>query len=430
MLPATLPGRFARLVPAAVGLVLLLTVAACNEGETVPPAIPGTPPAASSPLPNGTPAPGTEAPTSPEPVFDPAGLTLDLVVVADGLDRPLDIDHAGDGSGRLFIAEQGGRIWILRDGQRAEQPFLDISDRITAGGERGLLGLSFHPRFPADPRFFVNYTDRDGNTIVASFRVSEDPDVADPRSEEAILRIEQPFGNHNGGAVVFGPDGYLYISTGDGGSAGDPRDAGQRLDTLLGKILRIDVDRATGERPYAIPSDNPFTERPDAAPEIWLYGLRNPWRISFDRKTGDLWISDVGQNRYEEVNTHRAGAPAGANFGWARMEGFHCYPAGADCDPDAFTLPVTAYGHDLGCSVTGGVVYRGESLPRLEGAYLFSDYCSGNIWAIPSTQDVVRDPAIVERSGRSIAAFGEDEAGEVHVVDISGGVLLRVTVGS
>jgi glucose/arabinose dehydrogenase len=241
-----------------------------------------------------------------------------------------------------------------------------------------------------------------------------------------LLRIRQPFGNHNGGAVAFGPDGYLYITTGDGGSGGDPLDSGQRLDTLLGKVLRIDVDASDAGRPYGIPADNPFAAGSEGAPEIWLSGLRNPWRISFDRATGDLWIGDVGQNRFEEINVHRASTPGGANFGWARMEGFECFPQGSSCDPDAFTLPVTAYGHELGCSVTGGTVYRGSLSPRLVGGYLFSDYCSGRIWAIPSTADEVRDPVVVAETGRSLVAFGEGEDGELFTVDIAGGAVLRV----
>ena len=289
--------------------------------------------------------------------------------MVDGLVSPLAVTNAGDGSGRIFVLEQRGQIRIVRDGQLLGDPFLDIGDRLTAGGERGLLGLAFHPDFPDDPRFFVNYTDLDGNTVVSSFTAEAGADRADGGSEVVLLRIEQPYPNHNGGALVFGPDGYLYISTGDGGSGGDPHDNGQRMDTLLGKILRIDVD-GSGDTPYAIPPDNPFVDQPDALPEIWHLGLRNPWRMSFDRETGDLWIGDVGQGSWEEIDVARAGT-GGLNFGWNRVEGFECFQ-GDTCDDPAFTPPVTAYSHEFGCSVIGGVVYRGTAQPLLAGRYVYS----------------------------------------------------------
>ena len=249
-----------------------------------------------------------------------------MSVAVTGLSAPVDVANAGDGSGRLFVVEQGGKIRIVRDGALVERPFLDIGGRITSGGERGLLGLAFHPDYPTDPRFFVDYTDRDGNTVVSSFRVSAtDPDVADPGSESILLHVDQPFANHNGGGLGFGPDGDLYIALGDGGSEGDPQGNGQRLDTLLAKILRIDVDGgAAAGAPYGIPADNPFVGTAGAKPEIWLYGLRNPWRFRFDRQTGDLWIGDVGQDAWEEIDVARAGV-GGLDFGWNRTEGFHCY---------------------------------------------------------------------------------------------------------
>ena len=253
----------------------------------------------------------------------------------------------------------------MRDGQLLGDPFLNIGDRLTAGGERGLLGLAFHPDFPDDPRFFVNYTDLEGDTVVSSFTAEAGADRADGDSEVVLLRIDQPYPNHNGGALAFGPDGYLYISTGDGGSGGDPHDNGQRMDTLLGKILRIDVDGGSGDARYAVPPDNPFVDQSDALPEIWHLGLRNPWRMSFDRETGDLWIGDVGQGSWEEVDVARAGT-GGLNFGWNRVEGFECFE-GDSCDDPAYTPPVTAYSHDFGCSVTGGVVYRGTAQPLLAG---------------------------------------------------------------
>jgi glucose/arabinose dehydrogenase len=263
---------------------------------------------------------------------------------------------------------------------------------------------------------------------VSSFRVrAERPNAASPDSEEIVLRIEQPYGNHNGGALAFGADGHLYIATGDGGSGGDPHDNGQRLDSLLGAILRIDIDNRADGLGYAIPDDNPFAGDANARPEIWHYGLRNPWRISFDPPTGDLWIGDVGQSRFEEISVARRGA-AGLNFGWARMEGFGCFPSPNGCVRPEFTLPVTDYTHDHGCAVVGGLVYRGTDFPSLVGGYLFADYCSGIIWAIDSGADEVRPPTIVAETGRAISSFGWNEAGEVYATDLAGGQLLRVVV--
>jgi glucose/arabinose dehydrogenase len=354
--------------------------------------------------------------------FDPGAVSLSLEPLVEGLEAPLAIAHAGDGSGRLFVVEQAGRIRVVRDGALESDPFLDITERISAGGERGLLGLAFHPDYPDDRRLFVNYTNVDGNTVVSSF--TSNADAADPASEAVILRIDQPYGNHNGGAVAFGPDGFLYVSTGDGGSGGDPHDNGQRLDTLLGKILRIDIDATDRDRAYAIPDDNPFLDDRDAAPEIWLTGLRNPWRMSFDRETGDLWLGDVGQNSREEVDVARAGR-GGLNFGWNRMEGFECF-RNPDCDPAGFALPVTDYGHDLGCSVVGGVVYRGEAQPVLAGGYVFADYCSGNVWLLDPAAEDRREARLVLESGITISAIGEDESGEPLATDLRGGALLRI----
>jgi glucose/arabinose dehydrogenase len=348
-------------------------------------------------------------------------------VVVDGLAAPLAITSAGDGSGRTFVVQQGGQIRIVRDGKLVATPFLDISGRITTGGERGLLGLAFHPNFPSDPRLFVDYTDTKGDTQVSSFTVDPaTPDVADPASEVRILHVTQPFANHNGGAVVFGPDGFLYISMGDGGSGGDPQGNGQSLNTLLGKILRIDIDHTDGGRAYAIPAGNPFASRSDAMPEIFLYGLRNPWRMSFDRATGDLWIGDVGQNLWEEIDVARSGT-SGQNFGWNTMEANHCFSPASDCVQTGLTLPVAEYSHDAGCTVIGGNVYRGSAQAALVGGYLFADYCSGTIWAIDPAGDTLRTPTIVGQGSGNISSFGEDESGELFATDISGGRLLRVT---
>jgi glucose/arabinose dehydrogenase len=347
---------------------------------------------------------------------------LDPVATIPG--APLSVTGAPGDNARLFVTDKTGRVWVVRDGKPGATPFLDISARVSGGSEQGLLGFAFHPGYPGDPRFFVDYTNQAGDTVVSEWRVSPaDADRADAGSERVLLTVKQPFANHNGGAVVFGPDGFLYISLGDGGSGGDPQGNGQRLDTLLAKILRIDVDRTAAGKPYAIPADNPFLATAGAQGEIFLTGLRNPWRISFDRATGDLWIGDVGQNRFEEIDVVRAGSRGGQNFGWNRMEGNHCYPSGDSCDKTGLTPPVGEYSHAFGCSVTGGNVYRGSASPALAGAYLFADYCSGNVWAIDARADQVPKLTIVAQTGRSISSFGEDAGGELYVTDLAGAVL-------
>ena len=344
-----------RLIVSLLGAVLV--AAACSPAPSPSASGAGTPrPSAAGPA---APSTGSAAPSTGSGSFDPTGMTVDVAVAVDGFDSPLDVTNAGDGSGRLFVAEQEGRIRIVKDGALVERPFIDITGRIASGGERGLLGLAFHPDYPTDPRFFVNYTDRDGNTVVSSFTVSgADPDVADPDSETLLMHITQPYANHNGGAVEFGPDGMLYIGMGDGGSGGDPQGNGQRLDTHLGKILRIDVDVAPGSAAaYEVPTDNPFVNEAEAKPEIWLYGLRNPWRMRFDRETGDLWIGDVGQNAWEEIDVARAGQK-GLNYGWNTMEGAHCFSPQSGCDENGLVLPVAEYENGVGCAVIGGVVVR------------------------------------------------------------------------
>jgi glucose/arabinose dehydrogenase len=412
-------------------LLLALSLGACDAaGVASPsPSSPGTPPSspAATDREGGSaspPRPASPSATAGAATFDIEAVELDLEVVTGGLESPLAVVHADDGSGRLFVVEQTGRLRIVRDDRLEDAPYLDLRDRVLSGGERGLLGLAFHPDFPDDPRLFVNYTDRNGNTVVSSFAAGEDGTPADPTSEMIVLQVEQPYANHNGGALAFGPDGYLYIATGDGGAGGDPHDHGQRIDTLLGKILRIDVDRTDGDRAYGIPEDNPLVDDPDAQPEIFLSGLRNPWRMSFDRQTGDLWIGDVGQGTWEEVNVARAGQ-GGLNFGWSRMEGVECFQD-AGCEDPAYTLPVAEYGHDLGCSVTGGVVYRGARVPGLTGGYVFADYCSGNVWVLDPGVDGRSTARLVLASGRSISALGEDEAGEAYVTDLNAGELLRI----
>jgi glucose/arabinose dehydrogenase len=297
---------------------------------------------------------------------------IELQKFADGFTRPVYLTHAGDGSGRLFVVEQAGVIKIVRDGKISATPFLDIRDRVESGGEKGLLSVAFHPKYKENGRFFVNYTGRrDGvlKTIIAEYRVSQtNPDVAD-RTERVILEIEQPFANHNGGLNKFGPDGLLYIGMGDGGAAGDPFNFAQNLESLLGKFLRIDIEK----EPYAIPQDNPFVGRADAQGEIWAYGLRNPWRFSFDRCTGRLFAGDVGQDRIEEIDL----IEKGKNYGWRIMEGSQCFDPPSLCNTQGLELPIAEYDHSLGCSVTGGYVYRGTQFPTLIGHYLFGTTVAG-----------------------------------------------------
>jgi hypothetical protein len=369
-----------------------------------------------------TPAPSGPAPSTAQP--DAVALVVEVVV--DGLDQPIDIASPGDGSGRVFIVEQPGRIRTVQDGRLASEPFLDIVDRIASGGERGLLGLALHPDFPTDPRLFVNYTDINGDTVVAEYRLAASGNAADPDSERILIQIDQPYPNHNGGAVVFGPDGMLYISTGDGGSGGDPHGNGQRLDTLLGKVLRIDVGATpTGELAYAIPGGNPFVAEPNARPEIWLTGLRNPWRIRFDGETGNLWIGDVGQGAWEEIDVAPAGV-GGLNFGWNRMEGFDCFGPGFGCDETGLTLPVAAYGHEFGCAVIGGVVVRDPDQPSLDGGYLFSDSCSGRLWLLDAAINGRQDASPIGATDRSISSIELHEGGTVLATDRGNGALVRI----
>jgi len=357
-----------------------------------------------------------EAMTSP--MWSDISLSLGL----SGLKQPTHITHANDGSKRLFITEQRGRILLVRDSRISSKPFLDITDRVSCCGERGLLSVVFPPGYREKKYFYVNYTDAAGDTVVGRYRLSKDPDIADPGSEEIILTVKQPYANHNGGQLAFGPDGYLYIGMGDGGSAGDPQNYAQNPSYLLGKMLRIDVESLG--KPYAIPADNPFVNNRAFRPEIWATGLRNPWRFSFDRKTGDLYIADVGQNKYEEIDFEPKGLKGGRNYGWNIMEGLHCYRS-EDCDRKGLALPVAEYGHDKGCSVTGGMVYRGSRFPQLQNIYFYGDYCSGRIWGLrQSGADWMSKE--LNNSGLSISTFGEDEAGEIYVADYGKGNIYKI----
>lgn len=350
---------------------------------------------------------------------DPAAIKL--TPVASGFTRPLYVTHAADGSDRIFLVEQVGKIWILKDGLLLEQPFLDIGALISPGAvtqsfsEQGLLGLAFHPDFPSNGAFYINYTDRWGNTVVARYYVdAENPDIADASSGQIIFQLSQPYANHNGGHIEFGPDGYLYIALGDGGSANDPLGAGQNRQLLLGSLLRIDVD---GAAPYAIPPDNPFVGDASARAEIWAYGLRNVWRFSFDRATGDMYMADVGQNQWEEINFQPADSTGGENYGWNVWEGKHIFAGG---NAPNHVPPIYEYSHSFGCSVTGGNIYRGEAIAELEAVYLFGDWCSGRIWGAWRDHELNWHADELMKTGIPISSFGEDEAGEVYVIDYGG----------
>jgi glucose/arabinose dehydrogenase len=344
--------------------------------------------------------------------------------VFTGLSSPVDLEAPPGDTARVFIVEKTGRIRIAKHGVLLARPFLDIASLVSGGSEQGLLGLAFHPQFASNGKFYVDYTNVVGDTRVAAYTVSSDPDSANPTGTP-ILAVTQPFSNHNGGRITFGPDGYLYVGLGDGGSGGDPQGNGQSLTTLLGKILRLDVD---GAAPYAVPASNPFAGRTDAKGEIWSYGLRNPWRFSFDAKSGAMWIGDVGQDTWEEVDLEPAGA-GGRNYGWNRMEGNHCYPPGSGCDTTGITRPLLEYDHTMGCSVTGGYVYHGGSLPELDGTYFYGDFCTGMIRSARLGGAALErndwTAALRRESGGpldQLASFGLDGRGELYFLLLDGDV--------
>jgi glucose/arabinose dehydrogenase len=357
--------------------------------------------------------PPTTAPT-PRP-----DVQLSLEEVGRGLAQPLFLTHANDGSNRRFVVEKGGTIRTIPDNRL----FLDITGRVRASGsEQGLLGLAFHPRFRDNGYFYVNYTDRNGDTVIARFGSNIGRSAGNPDGEAIILRQDQPAANHNGGMLAFGPDGYLYIGLGDGGGANDTYRNAQNKRSLLGKLLRIDIDRST---PYTIPSNNPFATDSTARPEVWAYGLRNPWRFSFDRATGDLFIADVGQGRSEWIHWAAKGSAGGANYGWPIVEGTRCLQ-GSNCDRSGLTPPIAEYGHTDGCAVTGGYVYRGSRYPALKGLYVFGDFCSGRIWTIASSQDGVWTMDEQLKASLQISSFGEDEDGELYITDFGSGRVFRI----
>jgi glucose/arabinose dehydrogenase len=341
-------------------------------------------------------------------------------IILEGLDEPVSLANARDHSGRVFIVEKVGKIRILQDNELLETSYLDIRDRVgSSSSEQGLLGLAFHPNYSQNGFFYVNYTNLDGDTVISRFQVTpENPNLADQGSEQRILFIEQPFANHNGGAVEFGLDGFLYLGLGDGGSAGDPNENAENPNILLGKILRLDVDNGI---PYAIPAGNPFILS-GGKPEVWAYGLRNPWRIAFDRQTGELYIADVGQDKWEEVNFLPAGTQGGVNFGWDFLEGSHEYEGNP---PPDVIMPILEYDHSQGCSITGGVVYRGQVLPEWQGIYLYSDLCSGNLWGLLRDAQGIWQSKLLFENIKDTTTYGEDESGEVYLAQL-GGRLLRL----
>jgi glucose/arabinose dehydrogenase len=355
---------------------------------------------------------------TPPPVTTTPALTLAPFV--SGLSNPVDFQIPDDGSGRIFIVQQSGAIRLVASGSLVSTPFLDIHTKVNFDGEQGLLGLAFHPNYSQIPRFYVHYDSLSGGqieTVVAEYQLSADPNQADPASERILLTVNQPFGNHKGGQIAFGPDGFLYIALGDGGSEGDPLGNGQNLHTMLGKILRIDVDHADTGLQYAVPADNPFVGSGNV-PEIWGYGFRNPWRFSFERGTGRLFVADVGQDRFEEIDL----VQKGLNYGWKTMEGAHCFNPSSGCNMSGLTLPIAEYDHSEGEVVIGGYVYHGTTIPTLVGAYLLADFSNGKIWELTESSGTWTRTLLLT-TGRNISSFGQDAAGEIYVVDYSGSVL-------
>ncbi len=354
-------------------------------------------------------------------------LSID-VIVASGFVNPIYLTHAGDGSGRVFVVEQAGKIKILQNGEVIQEPFLDLVDVVQSGGERGLLSMAFHPDYVSKPYFYVYYTRKpDGETVVARYQTSGNPNLADPTSSKTLLTVAQPYANHNGGQLGFGADGYLYIGMGDGGSGGDPENYAQNVNSMLGKMLRLDIDHGD---PYAIPPDNPFVNA-EGLDEVWALGLRNPWRFSFDRETGDQYIGDVGQNNWEEIDFQFSNTPGGVNYGWRCKEASSTFNTSPPCDDSSFLDslidPIAEYNHSAGQSVTGGYVYRGNLFPALSGYYFFADYVQGKIWSLDASNPGQWSQPILELdTDINISSFGEDETGELYVLDYKGGTIRRL----
>lgn len=398
-------------------ILLILPILACNGLSTPPPPTGGPASPTSTGVSPTQPLPPTATPPDdlpPNASAFPNPDNYEWRLFSDGYDRPVDLQP--DPSGRLWIVEKLGHIHLFQNGERVKEPFLNIEDRVNdESNEMGLLGLALHPNFAQNGYFYVNYTGARGDTFISRFTAGENS--ADPNSEVILLRVTQPYPNHNGGTMNFGPDGYLYMGLGDGGSGGDPQGNGQSLNTLLGKILRIDVDN--GE-PYAIPTDNPFAGSGEVYQEIWAFGLRNPWRMSFDSATGDLYIGDVGQNEWEEIDFIPAGSPGGENFGWDHREGLHDFEGGG---PDGMIDPIAEYSHsEGGCSVTGGHVYRG-SMPEWNGIYLYGDYCTGIVWGLIRSGETWQKQLLFD-TDFNITSFGQDADGEIYLIDDGGAVYL------
>ena len=372
-------------------------------------------------------------------------ISLSSELVSDGFKKPVFVISYPTDASILYVVEQAGKIIVLDSGQKKSKPFFNINKRVVnpfrPGDERGLLGFAFHPDHENNKKFYINYIDNDGHTIVSEF-IAQSKYKADHNSERILLRLEQPYGNHNGGHIEFGKDGYLYIAIGDGGAAGDPLDSGQDLTSLFGKVIRIDINGS----PYSIPKSNPFYGIKNAREEIWAWGLRNVWRFSFDKKTGDIYYGDVGQNKWEEVNFEPASSSGGNNYGWRQMEASYCFEPKENCKRDGMVLPIIEYPNDAyhpafalgrknqlnveGCSVTGGYVYRGKKLKGFEGVYFFGDYCSGNIWSFKvidgkANEFKNRTEEINIADGEFtnyISSFGQDADGEIYIVDYNGAV--------
>jgi len=416
----TTPSPQRRSAVAATTLVAATTalLSACGGGGGGDGPRPVPTPSTLAPTPSVQPTTGPTPVATGTPSGTPGLRPIKLTEVASGLDLPLFVTAPPGDASRLFVVEQSGRIRVVRDGTLLAEPFVDLSDRVSCCSERGLLGLAFDPAYAESGRLFVNYTNADGDTEVVELARTDDPDVASPDPVRRFFTVEQPFANHNGGMLAFGLDGYLYVGLGDGGAAGDPLDNAQNPDSKLGKILRIDVDR------YPTP---PPGNAPGGDPDVWVLGLRNPWRFSVDRATGDLYIGDVGQGKLEEVDVAPAGA-AGLNFGWRVMEGSQCFAPPTGCDTTGLTLPVVEYGRDTGCSITGGYVYRGSALPELVGSYLYGDYCSNRVFSFRWTGGAIEDlrelTTDLDPDGRiqGLTSFGEDADGELYVVSRSGSV--------
>lgn len=427
------------LLPRSAALIFLLvlltySLSACasdSEPQTAQPAAEnGIKPAADPAeiLPTTTPEADEVATASTPQVASLSEIQLRLEPIVQNLRKPTFVTHAGDNSGRLFILEQAGTIHIWQDGRILDEPFLDIESQVgSSNSEQGLLSIAFAPNFVDSGHFFVNYTNTDGDTVVARYTVSEsDPNKYDPASEQRVLFVRQPASNHNGGMMAFGPDGNLYIGMGDGGGAFDRYQNGQNPETLLGSMVRIDVT-TDQNAPYTIPADNPWVGDTgmdaNALDEIWAKGLRNPWRFSFDRQTGDLWIADVGQNQYEEVNLTRAETEGGLNYGWPIQEASHCLEEG--CNTEGLVQPVIEYGHEGHCSVTGGYVYRGDAIPGLDGVYLFGDYCSGTIWGARMDDSGTWTSEPLHQMQGRLSSFGEGEDSELYAID-HGGTIYQI----